>query len=140
MNKGDKTLCACGHEAICDGLGTGYATKPDGSTLCYACCALEDAKELRETGKLIGYLNFSIEAIPDNRGKHKPLGTCYDRGNKGAFTNWPGSFSIPVHSVKRSLNNFRAERLDFWFMWEDKRYWGISVGDNQIAHVRRVKS
>jgi len=139
MNKGEKTLCSCGHEAICDGLRTGYATKADGSTLCYACCAIEGAKKLRETGKLVGYY-VAKHRIYDGLGIIR-YGQGRDAMEDGTFGDWSGTLSIPVKgtNARRSINNFGAERIDFWFTWEGSCYRGVNIGDNQIARVRRIK-
>jgi hypothetical protein len=137
MNKGDQTLCDCGHLALCDGVGTGYGLDDSGHTVCYSCAGKADRKALLFDGKQLGYLSFEILPIRDARGAHKPLGYCYDQ--HGAYSNWPGTFTVPVHSVKRSINNFGAERLDFWFVIEGQHFYGVNVGDNQLARVRRVK-
>lgn len=129
MKDGDITHCECGHDAIADGLGTGYGINADGSKTCYACVALVDARALRETGRLTGYL--SLNGSKNINAVHSGL--------SGKFTNWPGTLSIPVYSVRKSRNNFGASRFDFWFDWEGSRYWGVNIGDNDIARVRRIK-
>jgi hypothetical protein len=132
MEKGEKTLCSCGHYAECDGLGTGYGIDAEGKRLCYACVSIRDRRELLETGKQIGYLSFEQEP------KHwRRTGT--ESIKNGLFTNWPGTFKVPIASVKRSFNNFGAVRLDFWFTLEGQRFHGVHVGDHQIARVKRVK-
>lgn len=47
---------------------------------------------------------------------------------------------LDEEKIKRSKNSFGAERNDFWFIFEGKKYWGVNIGDNQIARVKRVKS
>jgi hypothetical protein len=137
MKKGNTTLCDCGHTATCGGSITGYGIDREGKTFCYVCAGKRDREELISTGKQIGYLSFSDPPLPDSRGRHLRLGYIYDPN--GYYGNWPGTFIIPVHHVKRSRNNFGAYRLDFWFTFEGARYWGVNVGDNQLARVQRIK-
>jgi hypothetical protein len=116
--KTNKILCDCGHIAVSDGCGTGYGRNKDNKTICYACCAENDKKELIETGKLHGYFD----------------------GQK--FTNWPGSFSIPVNYQSKSWHNFAGKngRTDFWLYFEGQRYHGVFIGFNhQCATIKRVK-
>jgi hypothetical protein len=139
MTKGDKTLCDCGHYAECDGLGTGYGRDAKGKKTCYACIGIEDRKSLIETGKQTGYLSMKRRTY-DGLGIIR-FGQGRDAFEDGTFSNWPGTFTIPVKGIdaKRSINNFGAERIDFWFTFEGAKYWGINIGDNQIAHVKRIK-
>jgi hypothetical protein len=132
MQKGEKTLCDCGHYAECDGFGTGYGINRAGRLSCYACCGIEDRKSLIETGKQIGYLSYDQEPKLYRR-------TGLDFLKNGKYGNWPGTFTIPISSVRRSFNNFGAVRLDFWFTLEGARYWGVNIGDNQLARVKRIK-
>lgn len=37
--------CDCGHDSTPDGFATGFATVPDGSTLCYRCAADRDLEQ-----------------------------------------------------------------------------------------------
>jgi hypothetical protein len=140
MKNGDQTLCDCGHIATSDGLGTGYAVDREGKTLCYECCGKQDREELLRDGKQTGYLSMK-RRIYDGLGIIR-YGQGRDALEDGTFGNWPGTFTIPVKGTdaKRSINNFGAERIDFWFTFEGSRYWGYNVGDNQIAHVRRIKA
>lgn len=108
----------CGKEIVRDGVGTGYAVVETGKKMCYACCGAYEARILRETKKLQGYLH----------------------GNE--FTNWPGTFRIPLGIYRRvSRNNFGAKRTDFWATWEGRRYHGVQVGDNtECAWIKEVKA
>jgi hypothetical protein len=139
MLKGDQTLCDCGHYATCDGLGTGYGIDAKGVKTCYTCIGLADRKELIETGKQTGYLSMK-HRIYDGLGTIR-YGRGHDAMEDGTYGNWPGTFTIPIRGVnaKRSVNNFGAERIDFWFTFEGRKYWGVNIGDNQVARVRRIK-
>ena len=119
----------CGKEIESSGIGTGYATNNKYEKICYSCCGIIDAEELRENGKLFGY--FTYKTV-----KHTSSMKTYEDKK---FTNWPGTFTIPVYHMRVSRNNFGAERRDFWFNWEGRNYWGVSIGDNECARVRKVK-
>lgn len=114
-------------------ISPGYATDRHGHKICASCCGKLDARTLRKTGKLVGYLSFK-------RGPHfmaQKTGIIY---GEGAFTNWPGTFSIPINAIKVSFNNFGASRRDFWFTFEDHPYHGVNVGNtSEIAIVKRTK-
>lgn len=133
------THCAiCGaafsvYEKGCTG-GAGYAIRSsDNAKICYNCCGKLDEAELVETGKLVGYLIYKQEPKPWSRTGREYLKNAF-------FTNWPETLKIPVTgSVNRSINNFGAERIDFWLRYKGARYWGVNIGDNQIARVKRVK-
>ncbi len=118
-----KTMCDCGHLATPTTVSPGYGRTADGKTICFACCAENDKKQLLETGKLSGYISKN------------------DAG-QWRFTNWPGSLSIPVHSFRFSWHNFAGKngRMDFWFRFEGANYHGVQIGNNnQIARVKRLK-
>jgi len=112
-----ETCTTCGKDCIPDGISTGYAIMED-KKICYTCAGKMDENELRTTGKLIGYLTES---------------------NCPIFCNWPGTFKVQAKYYKRSKNNFGAWRTDFWFIWEGRNYWGVNIGDNQIARVKLIK-
>ena len=134
MEKGDVTHCDCGHDAVSDGFTTGYGVDRDGKKTCFACCGEEDKRTLRETGVLRGYLTYDQEPKVWSR-------KGYEAVKNGAFTNWPGTLRLPIiERVKRSLNNWGAPRIDFWIVWEGRRYHGVQVGESsQCATIRLVK-
>ena len=140
MEKGTVSRCDCGHDAVSDGFTTGYGTDSEGKTSCFACCGLLDAARLVQDGKMTGYFAYDKNVIP-YKGR-QPYGARFGDLTQylnAHFTNWPGTFKVPVYYVRRSVNNFGAERLDFWFTFQGSRYWGVNVGDNQVARVKRVK-
>jgi len=113
----EKVLCSvCGKEVIPEEFSSGYGEDKNGNKICYSCCAELDKKELRENGKLRGYF-YNNE-----------------------FTNWPGSFKIPITYYKKSVNNFGAIRTDFWLTWEGNHYYGRHVGNySNLATIRKIK-
>ena len=123
-------------------MDTGYGVDKDGNKVCFECCGANDEKTLEETGKLFGYLICDSSGLmTDSAGRasmkrQRAIWT----GISGTFTNWPGTLRIKTGAIKRSVNNFGAERLDFWFTWKGNKYHGVNVGDNQCATVKRVES
>lgn len=118
-----ETFCNCGHIAKSDGLGTGYGIDKDGNKICYYCCGENDKQELRNTGKLFGYISKN-------------------KDGKFVFTNWPGSFVIPVYSFRYSWHNFAGKngRLDFWLNFEGNTFHGVNIGkSNQCATIKKTK-
>lgn len=123
----------CKAEFVPSTISTGYGIDKHGHRICFSCCGKLDERALKRDGKLVGYLTY--KQVPINYRK-----TGYIDIEDGFFTNWPGTFKIRVLRVKKSFNNFRAPRLDFWFMWQGMEFHGVNVGNNsQVATVKRVK-
>ena len=141
-NHTEKTFCAkCGAECkpsiFYDAektrpMDTGYGIEPETDRkICFACCGENDAETLRKEGKLHGYLTIK----EGSRGE-KALKTS----NNAVFTNWPGTFRVDVSFISRSRNNWNALRIDFWFSWEGRKYWGYSFGSmSDCATVKLVR-
>ena len=86
---------------------------------------------MKET--IYGYFTWQPDGRIRRHGTHK--------------TELPGAqfqcdeFTVNItEDVTRSTNNFGAERTDFWFVHEGKRYHGVQVGDTNLASVREVKA
>lgn len=121
----------CGRELAPEKSTTGYGLR-DGKKYCFTCCAELDKRDLRETGVLQGYITY----------RQKPTSGSYGTEylEDGAFTNWPGSFRLPVAYVKKSFSAAGGIRTDFWVMFEGRRYHGTNYGySSQIATIRLVK-
>lgn len=101
--------------------GTGYGQDKDGNKVCYACCAIQDRKEMDETGKFVGYLS---------KGKDE----------KWEFTNWPGTLRFPANIKKNNHNWHNTQRTDCWFVVDGFVWHGINLGDMQICRARRTKT
>jgi hypothetical protein len=118
------------------GIGTAYAQTLAGNNICYACCAVLDKEDMRRYGEFNGY--YVHERKPEVKlrfGERR----YYHGANAGSVTNWPGSFIIPCYRAVRSVNNFGAERTDFWFIFEGREWHGVNIGDNQIARCKQKK-
>lgn len=61
-------------------------------------------------------------------------------GDHWVFGDWAGTRKISPWRVRQSVNNFGAERTDFWFNLDGSTWWGFCVGDTQLAKVMRTKS
>jgi hypothetical protein len=98
---------------------TGYGRTTDNRIACYACCAAEDKRIMRETGAYVLYFDSKAQTV----------------------SNWPGSLVIPLFSrIAKGRHNIAGVRYDFWFAFEGYIWHGYTVGDNtQIAHCKRTK-
>ena len=96
---------------------TGYGVdRSTNKPVCYACCAEDDKKQMREKGKIMLYLS----------------------GDK--VTNWPGSLSFPVQYQTKGRHNIASTRYDVWFNFEGKVWHGVQYGDmTQIVHCAATK-
>lgn len=104
-----------------DSISTGYGVTKTGDKLCFACCGINDAKELVELKigeKLTLYLDTKAQTI----------------------SNGPGTFKIQLHHIKRGNHNMARVRYDFWFKHDKYFYHGTTFGDGtQIAHIKKLK-
>ena len=119
-----KFICDCGHPAGDSEISTGYGRDNNGKTFCYECCAEMDREYLRKNGVLSGYFTT-------------------DKDGKNWFSNWPGSFKLPVNDTLKSWHNFAGKngRTDFWLWFEGKRYHGVQIGhNNECATIRILKN
>lgn len=66
-------------------------------------------------------------------------GTHYVEWQAGT---WASKFDerFPCYNVRKSRNNFGAERIDVDFNFDGSRWHGVNVGDNEILRVKRCKS
>ena len=101
--------------------GTGYGSDPvTGLKVCYACCGLRDAQEMRSTGKACLYLTSTNGA--------------------SKLTNWPGTLTIHPYRMTIGRHNIAGKRFDVWFSFEGQKWHGVQYGENtQICHCKRVK-
>ena len=102
--------------------GTGYATTPRGK-VCYLCCAVRDAKEMTQKGRIVLYLTV-------NPAGHKQV------------TNWPGTLILPINAYRAGQHNIAGSRTDIWFQGPDGKPWhGVQYGEwSQILRCKRLKS
>lgn len=96
--------------------GTGYATY-EGRPVCYDCCAIRDARAMKETG----------------------MATLYWDGH--AVTNWPGTLKfLPLGAPVKRRHNIAGSVTYVWFRDRDGQPWsGRNVGEGtQSIHCRRI--
>ena len=117
------TVCDCGHTVESNGFSTGYGINDKGEKICFACCGKKDEKYLREHGVLSGYFS--------------------GKDGKYEFSNWPGTFRLPVLSYRKSYHNFVGKdgRIDFWVVFEGNTYHGVNINhaSNECATIRKTK-
>lgn len=128
MNSITEKKLDCGHEPSPHAdFTTGYGVDRDGKKICYACCAENDRKQMRETGRATLYLTSEP-----------------NEGNLSAdhfVSNWPGSLKFRAHYYKVGRHNMTGRRYDVWFTFENQPWHGVQYGDNtQVVHCNRIKS
>jgi hypothetical protein len=119
-------VCSCCKKTIVheSDFSTGYGVTDNGQKLCFDCCGEQDKNRLIETGKLPGYFTK-------------------DKDGRDIFTNWPGTFVLPVYFFRKSWHNFAGKngRTDFWVKFNGNEYHGVQIGHNsQCATIKRTKT
>jgi hypothetical protein len=105
--------------------GTGYALDSGNKKVCYACCAIADAEDMK-TGKATLYLSYNGQGVLSNAGR---------------VTNWSGTLIFNAR-VRIGRHNIAGKRYDAWFIGPNMEKWhGVQYGDNtQICHCKRVSA
>ena len=99
---------------------TGYGIMPNDDRVCFACCAINDLKDLKEIGKADLYLI-------------KKEGQWY-------ICNWPGTLKIGPVYTKQGHHNWAGKRVDCWVHLDGAIYHGIQLGRwNEVVRIRRTK-
>jgi hypothetical protein len=114
----------CKEEITKSGNGdTGYGTVfKTGKKICYACCALRDIEQMKESDRISLYL-------------------CDDT-RPWRVTNWPGTLSIfATGYVTPHGHSWGLTRRDVWFVDTNGAHWhGVQYGDNtQLVHCKKLK-
>jgi hypothetical protein len=96
---------------------TGYAKKPDGAIICYACCAVEGRAYMRNSNRI----------------------TLYWVEEKHEVTNWPGTLVIKPTGWRKTRHNLARNQTHVWFTVEGQDWIGRIVGDfTQVLHCRKL--
>jgi hypothetical protein len=112
--------------------GTGYGMDKQGNKICYSCCAEVDRQTMRSQGKISLYLVKTEKKSPVSNGSPFWM---------PEITNWPGTLRIPVLDVRTGRHNLAGKRYDVHFIFEEKKWHGVTYGDNtQICHCKVLKS
>lgn len=110
---------------------TGYGTDKEGKKICFACCGVNDRRDLLALpigGKFWLYLSSKLED-----GKPEYYREHY-------VSNWPGTLSIKVPCPRKGRHNIARTRYDVWFKLEDAYFHGVQYGEwTQVCHIRRIK-
>lgn len=109
--------------------GTGYASRADGTRICYDCCAIDDKAWMVTGQPIVLYLS---KRAKDSDGRiHWQV------------QNWPASLTIHPRMVKRSeMRGFGwrpIPRYDVWFKHAGHCWHGVNQGDSQILRCRVIK-
>lgn len=116
-------------------ITSGYGTTPEGSKICYACCANRDKEYMRSNDKITLYLT----GVAPHRNRTR-LGIVTSPDWK--ITNWPGSLQFrPMgQNVKVGRHNMAGVRYDVWFVFEGFVWHGVSFGQNtELLHCCKTK-
>lgn len=120
MSDNNKVCSKCGKTITGDNFTPGYALE-NGFVVCYACCAEIDRRALSNAKigqKFSMYLNVKTQEL----------------------NNWPGTFKIRLHYVKRGRHNLAGVRFDVWFGYAGKNFHGTSYGNNtDVCHIKCIK-
>jgi hypothetical protein len=109
-------------------MDTGYGVNSDGTRVCFECCALEDLRILRETGKHSRLYLVKQESLYKGR-----------KETDWFVVNWPGTLRIKTW-VTIGCHNIAGVRRDCWFAYNGYRYHGVSLGHwNEICRIKRTK-
>lgn len=133
----NNAVCAyCGAEIAPKKVGSmfaNYGTDKNGQTVCFACCAEEDKRDMRANGKITLYLTGVVPKIRKG----------YVINDAWAISNWPGSLKFdPIKQrVKVSQTNWGLDRYDTWFVFEGMIWHGVNIGSSsQLLHCKRTKT
>lgn len=102
---------------VTEGITPGYGVKPDGTKICYDCCAVHDRIQMRDEDRITLYLVKSGEVV-----------------------NWPGTLRFQPTKVRKGRHNIGKTRIDVWFTEDEfgSKWWGRNIGDSQILHCRKL--
>jgi hypothetical protein len=120
-------LLDCGHVAVPDGIGTGYATDPDtNTTLCYSCA---DKRERAAMANATAFI-------------------CYVSTDARTLTTWSGgSLATIDHTDTNQPGNRRCTPTGgYWsrYAWHatdpaGNRWYGVNGGPGMFIRIRRIK-
>lgn len=96
---------------------TGYGIQ-DGNKICFACCGINDARELENL---------------------EPKQKFYLYWTGTEVTNWPGSLRIKPTNVIKGHHNIARTRETVYFTFKGRRFSGVQYGQNsQILHIKKL--
>jgi len=110
----------CGQHKIHESnISTGYGRNDKDEKICFACCGLNDEKnliELKKGEKICLFFN-GIEII-----------------------NWPSTLKITPTYIRKGRHNIAGTRQDVYFVFRGLNFHGIQYGNNsEIIHIRKIK-
>lgn len=120
-------LLSCGHLSTppTSGCGAaGYATRPDGTRICYTCADASERESLKTARAFTAYLSNGAHSTPT--GYH--------------LTTWTGGILANVTTLTRGNHNiggflYRFRAVDV----HGQKWYGTSPGPGMYARMRRAK-
>ena len=102
-----------------DSMATGYGLNRRRQKICFACCAIVDRDAMIKHGRSTLYLDTRTRTV----------------------TNWPGTLTIPLTTIRTGRHNMAGTRYDVYFQGPDRTPWhGVTYGDNtQLCHCRQLR-
>lgn len=94
-----------------------------------------ELQAMRQHGRAVLYITH----VPENkRCWCDAEGTHYVEYQAGTWAS-KSEERFPCYNVRKSRNNFGAQRTDVDFSFDGSRWHGVNIGDNQILRVKRCK-
>jgi hypothetical protein len=126
----DTRILVCGHPPSPHSEHTTGTAHYGDREICWECAAMID----------LGHL------IRDGHSKSLPfyltLKDTFETTNtfqSWHVSNWPGTLSYRVFSMRKGKHNIGRTRVDVWFVGPDKYVWhGVNIGDTQVCHCKRT--
>lgn len=120
----DPEVLDCGHDAKPDGIKAGYATRADGTRICYDCADREQVEALKTADTFVGYLSNGPQ------GKQ----TSY------RLTTWTGGHLATVGTLVRRDHNIGGFLYYINAIDAHGQQWhGTSPGPGMYARMRKNK-
>lgn len=123
-----KTL-TCGHDSTPDNFTftTGYATLPNGETLCYPCADEYQRDELKNSNTFVGYVNSDQTEITTWTG-----GKLMDMTPKYGYRQQTGTRQITPSGGYWRRHDYRAKDV------HGQEWYGFNSGPSMAIRMRKV--
>lgn len=66
-------------------------------------------------------------------------GVLYEFDGGKMLGTWDGSIKVSAFKTNIWRSNWGDKRTHYTFRWNNKRFWGINAGDNQIVRCKEYK-
>jgi hypothetical protein len=118
-------------ESSSGSTGYGIIDLGDGPVkVCYPCCATLDKEYMHKHGRITLYVHINIDSS-------KPIESNIVHVS---VVNWPHSLILQCFKWKKGKHNIGGERLDVWFEFGGRIWWGVHYGfNNEIVYCKRTQ-